>query len=209
MRHEADAARPRRVAQETLPGAPIHEHGSRHLLELEVDEIGLHATEVAAHAGQLGQPFGERPRVGVVLCEAIDHLFEGDEPGRGEHAHLAHASAKSLAPPSRFFHVLFGSAEDAADRTRESFREAEGDGIGAVRDVRSIDAKGNSRIEDAGAIQMHAQPLLVRRVAGRAQGLERPHDAAVPVVGVLECDRGRDRLVRIVAGPDRLGDLQR
>ena len=56
---------------------------------------------------------------------------------------------------------------------------------------------------------MDAQSLLVGRVAGRAQGVERPDDAAMPVVRVLERDRGGDRLVWVVTGPDRPHDLLR
>ena len=56
---------------------------------------------------------------------------------------------------------------------------------------------------------MDAQTLRVSRIAGGSKDIERPRDAAVPVVRVLERDRGRDRLVRIVPRPHRLHDLLR
>ena len=56
---------------------------------------------------------------------------------------------------------------------------------------------------------MNTQALPVSLVAGGAQSVERPHDSAMPVVGVLEGDRRRDRLVRVVARSHRDRDLLR
>ena len=47
----------------------------------------------------------------------------------------------------------------------------------------------------------------MRRIARLAQSVERPRDAAVAVVGVLERDGAGDGLVRVVAGPHRLDHL--
>ena len=44
-----------------------------------------------------GHGLGQAPGVGVVVGQAVDHagraVLEGDEPGRGEDAGLAHAAA--------------------------------------------------------------------------------------------------------------------
>ena len=54
---------------------------------------------------------------------------------------------------------------------------------------------------------MHAYALVVGGVGSRAQRIERPDDAAVPVVSVLQ-EQGRgEREVKVVARPHSGGDL--
>ena len=44
--------------------------------------------------GNPGEPLREQPRIGVILGEPLEIVVERVEPGRGEHAGLAHRAAE-------------------------------------------------------------------------------------------------------------------
>ena len=175
--------------------------------DVEIDEVGLDATEVAADPWHLSEAFRQRSRVGVVFSQAVHHRVEGDQTCSRKHACLTHAPAETLAPASRLVNRFSRAAEEAAGRAGEALRDAERDRVRGRSDVRDVNAKGNCRVEDASSIEMHANAVGACSVGGCLKCVKRPDDAAVPVVGVLQEQRCRKREVVVVARPHRCVDL--
>ena len=67
----------------------------------EVEEVRV-GRRRQLHAGHAGEAFGGVLRVFVVFGEAVDHVLECVDAGRGEDARLAHAAAEHLAVAPRF-----------------------------------------------------------------------------------------------------------
>ena len=173
--------------------------------------FGLGDVAGRADARQARHRGGEAPGVGVVLGKALDHargaIPEGDHPGRGQDAGLAHTATEQLpratGPPDE----VARADDHAADRAGEAFREAERDGVGGAGQLRARDPEGDGRVPEAGPIDMEPDSVLVGdgRDLGRIGNAERPSHRMS--VGVLDDDEPRDRLVRVARVAERLFDL--
>ena len=113
------------------------------------DEVGEDAARVQRSGGRLGQttggfdaghrgqPFGQAAGVGVVLGQACDGavraVAQGDQPGRGQDADLAHAAADELAAAAGAGDEVAAAHHHRSDRAGQPLRQAEGDRVGRVR----------------------------------------------------------------------------
>src|SRR5258708_39874710 len=68
----------------------------------------------------LRQPPRQRPRVGVVVGEAVDVMVERVDAGRGANAGLPHRSAQTLLPAPDIVDELARTRDRAADRPAEA-----------------------------------------------------------------------------------------
>ena len=188
-----------------------------HVAEGEDDDVALHGVEVDFDIGDGRDGFGEQAGVGVIFVEACGHLLEGDETGGGEDAGLAHAAAEGLADGSSAVDIVLGSDEHGADRSAESFRQAEVDGGEAAGDLGDGQVEGRCGVEDAGSVEMDGEAGLLGAGPDCFQGVEWGHGAAGHVVRVFDADEtgggaivdlGRDGGREVLPGEDaaRSGD---
>src|ERR1700730_17412846 len=100
MGDESNALTGGRLTQQATPATCVLElHGSP-VRDVEVDEMGLDARQVARYSGQLVESFGQRPSVRMVLGQAVDHGVERNQSRCCQHPGLAHRASESLAPPA-------------------------------------------------------------------------------------------------------------
>ena len=162
---------------------------------------------------EVGQALGQAAGIGVIVGEALDHpvrtVAQGNQPGRGQDAHLAKAAADQLAGPAGAPDEVALADEDRADRAGQPLRQAERDGVGRSGQVAGRDALGHHRVEEAGAVDVQRNsPLVGDR--GDARGVIRAERLAHRMaVRVLDRDQAGDRLMGVQWVAERLGDLDR
>src|SRR5882672_3833058 len=178
MGDEANAMPAGGPAQQATLAALLFEISATDVIQVEEDEVRLDSRQVALDARQLSQSLGERPRVGMVLCQPIDHGFERDQPGRRDYARLPHSATESLAPPPRLVDRVRAAAEHAPGRAAETFGEAEGNRVTARSDGGDVRSACDCGVEHPGAVEVHAQAQSTGSLIGGAQVFQRPDDAA-------------------------------
>ena len=95
--------------------AGLDELGRRpaRLLDLEEDEVGLHARHVDLEALDVGDAFGEVVGIVVVLGQAVPVVLQRIECRRGDDAGLAHRAAQHLLLAPGFLDEVLGAGEVA------------------------------------------------------------------------------------------------
>ncbi len=96
-----------------------------HLLSRNAGAVGLEEHQVGfgllhLDAVDLRQPARQRPRIGVIVGEAIDVMVERIDAGRRTDAGLAHRAAEALLPAPDIVDELAATCDDAADRRAET-----------------------------------------------------------------------------------------
>ncbi len=159
-------------------------------------DVGLHALRVELGARECGEPFGEPPGACVILGEAVDHLGERNEARRGQHADLAHAAAEHLADAPRLLNEVAVADQQRSDRRRQPLGEAEHHRVALAGELGGAGGEGGGGVEDASAVEVHAQPVVVgeRRQGAGAHGIHR--QARPQVVGVLQAQQPRRCAIR-------------
>src|SRR5256886_4378626 len=161
------------------------------------DHVRFHPRQIDVDAGQPAQAFGEAAGVAMVLGEALDHLIERDQAGRGHHSGLAHPAAQHLAHSPRALDERTRPRQHGTDRRAEPLRETEHHGIDGIGEPADVDPLRHGGIEDSGAVQMHGKASLVGDLA-QGGGLRRAEArSALAIVGVLEAEKAGYRLVDI------------
>ena len=164
----------------------------------------MNAGGVDAHAWHLGQALGQQAGILVVLRQPVDHRLQGNDTGRGDHSHLAHAASQHLACLPGARDEVGGAADQRAHRRRQALREAEGDGVHRPCKLRRRHAQGHGGVEDTGAVQVDGRAIAAGQLAHLGGLLRRDDTAAATVVGVLQADQSRARKVDILTSNGRL-----
>ena len=141
----------------------------------------------------------------MVVGEPVDHVLERVDAGRGDDAGLAHAAAEHLAVAPRLGDELLRAAEHGADRAAQALREAERDRVAVRREAGDRDAELHGGVEDARAVDVHGQAVLVGDVADGGEVFFVEDGAAGAVVRVLDADEAGARVVLVVRS-DRAAD---
>src|SRR5262249_9113647 len=130
-----------------------------------------------------------------VLGEAVDVVIEGVECGCGQDAGLAHAAAQHLTNPPRLPYERLASGQGGADRRAQALAETDRDAVAMLAPLAGRGSRGDNGVPQAGAVQMHGQPVSPRPTADRVDLLLRIDLAASPVVRVLQAHQARQDLV--------------
>ena len=211
MGDQAHRARRQVHREQTALGHARDQAGGVAVVDLDVDDVGVHAVEVDRESADGGDPLGEAARVAVVLGEPGDVVLERVQTRGGEHADLAHAAAEHLAQPVGLGDQLATARDHGADRRAESFGEADTHGVGASGELVRRGAAGDLGVEQARAVEVHGQAARARGRGDRAQLREGPDRAAACVVSVLDHDQARawqviraraDRRLELLDGED-------
>ncbi len=162
-------------------------------------------------AGQLREPFGQATGVGVVLGQAADGpvraVRERDEPGRREHAHLAHPAAEELARAARASDERARADDHRADRGAEALGQAERDAVRGRGQGRGAHPERDSGIEQPGAVDVEGDPPLVGDRGHLLHVVERERPAAGVGVRVLKDHQPGDGLVDVLGVAPGVRDL--
>ena len=143
----------------------------------------------------------------MVVGEALEVVVERVVPGGGEHAHLAHAAARALAPHARLGDLVGLAHEHRPDRRAEALRQAHRHRVGDLAVGLQRHTGRDVRVPEPGAVEMDGDPGLVTELAHGLQRLERLHGAAAEVVGVLDGDERRRDEVRPLVGAHERAQL--
>ena len=138
---------------------------------------------------------GEAAGAGVIVGEPLDHRLERDDPGRGDHAGLAHPAAPARPVRARLGDHVGGAAQQRADRRAEPLRQAEHHGVGRRDELARRRAERDRRVPDARAVDVHAQPARARDVAQRRHLGRVDRRARQRHVRVLDHEQRRARQV--------------
>src|SRR2546421_3682535 len=161
------------------------------------DHVRFHPRQIDVDAGQPAQAFGEAARVAMVLGEALDHLIERAQAGRGPHSGLAHPAAQHLAHAPRALDELPRPRQHGTDRRAEPLRETEHHGIDGIGELPDVDPLRHSGIEDSSAVQMYGKAGVVGDLAQGGSLRWAEAGSAFAIVGVLEAEKSGYRLVDI------------
>src|SRR5579863_2704100 len=118
------------------PDPAVH-HGEQHavasqgfdnFLAADAGAVGAEEHQVGLgllhlHAADLRQAARQRPRIGVIVREAVDMMVERMEAGGSADAGLAHRSAEALLPAPDLVDEIAGARDHAADRRAEPLGE--------------------------------------------------------------------------------------
>jgi len=149
----------------------------------------------------------ESPCIGVIVGEARDMVVERVDRGGCEQTRLAHCTAEHLAKASRAGDELCTTSKSAANRRAEAFGEADGNAVDARGEGRWRDAERDACVHQARAVDVHMKPTLAASAGDGFELRDRPNGAAALVVGVLDDEHARDRVV-LVAVANRGADLR-
>ena len=148
--------------------------------------VGADARRLEASVGPaLGDGLGQAAGPGVVVGQALHHRAQGDQPGGGDHAHLAHAAPQPLALAAGVRHHRPRASEQRAHRRAQALGEAAHDRGGGGGMISRRGAGGHLGVEQAG-------PVEVDRKAQHgelAQALDRPRGAVGGHVRVLDAQQ--------------------
>ena len=133
-------------------------------------------------------------------------VVERVEPGGGEDAGLPHGAAEALLPLPRGLDEGGGTGQNGTHRAAEPLAEIHPDRIERGGEAGGVNARFHDGVEEPGAVHMEQQPVRLRRLAHRLDGLERPDRAAALVRGLLHHREPRARRIA-VHGADRIGEL--
>ena len=153
---------------------------------VEEDEVAVDARLIEGQGWQRADRIGEAAGVGVILGEARDMVIERVETGGGKDAGLPHGAAEALLPLPRGLDEGGRAGEDGADRAAQPLAEIQPDRIEGRSVAGGIDARFDDRVHEPRAVHVEQEPALLRRLADRLDGLERPDRAAALVRGLLD-----------------------
>ena len=97
----------------------------------------------------------ENLRVVVIVLQTLRAFLERDEPGRREHARLAHAAAEHLPDRPAALDELAAADDHRSDRRAKPFAEAELHGIEFPRHRRNVLVQIGRRVEHPRAVEVH------------------------------------------------------
>ena len=166
------------------------------LRRLHEHHVGVRPLDLkTGRAQSLRQQLG----VGVVLGEPADVVLERIQPGRGDHAGLAHRAAEDFPVSKGFLHEVRTAEEKRPRRRAQAFRQADGNRIEALAEFLRRHTQLRRRVEDARAIEMRGQLPALCQLQCCVEILPRNRLAAD---GIFQREQPRAREVRIV-GLDR------
>ena len=168
---------------------------------VEVDDVGLDEVEVEEAGADAVDALGEAAGVGVVVGEAVDHRFEGDDAGGGHVADLTDAAADALAHDAGAGDEVGGGAEEGAVGGAEALAEVDHDGVAVLGEGACGDGEGDGCVEDAGAVEVDGDVVRASDLAEAVHVVEVEAGAAGDVVGVLGDEEGGS-WVEAVGGAD-------
>ena len=146
---------------------------------------------------ELGETAGQRIGAPVVVGEPLDVVGEGVAARRGGDPGLAHRPAEAVLPPPRPLDVVGRPGQHGAERRAEALREVDPGAVDLAGPAIGGHPRGDDGVEQAGAVEVDAQPVAVGQVDDLGVAVERPHRAAAEVVGLLEADQRRRRPVGV------------
>ena len=144
----------------------------------------------------------------MIVDQPIHPLAQRDQPCRGEDTRLPHPAAHHLAVAARPIDRVLRTDQQRANRCGESLRQAEGQRIGPVRELCRVAPQRDRGVEDPRTVDVDAQTVRVRHLEQCRQFGEVEHRAARCVVGVLDRQQPRVRVVHVL-GPHRTHQLLR
>ena len=133
----------------------------------------------------------------MVVGEPVDVVGEGVAARRGGDAGLAHRPAEPVLPPPRPLDVVGRPGEHGAERRAEALGEVDPRAVDLAGPAVGGDARGDDGVEQAGAVEVDAQPVPVGQVDDLGVAVEGPHRPAAEVVGLLEAHERRRRPVGV------------
>jgi hypothetical protein len=163
----------------------------RRAVHLREDDVRLDPVRFDADA-RLGKALAELARPPVVLREPVAQPLPRDEPCGGEQAGLVNRRAAEPAQvPARCGDRLLVAREQGAVRRAEALVEADGHGVGGGCEVGNRHVERGGGVRQAGAVQVHARAVAMRRVREGSRLVDAEHGAAGARVRVLEAEHGR------------------
>lgn len=173
--------------------------------EVKDDHVGADGGGVERDARKIGEGFGKVAGVRMILGEPVHHGLEGDDPGGGKDADLAHAAADELAGAAGFGNKGSPPGEDGAGGGGETFGEAELDGVGVAGEGADVHVQGDGGVKDARAVGVdgemvgagegaHLREIVggERGAVGAELGVLETDEAGAGIVDVLGADGGFD-----------------
>ncbi|KVN04821.1 hypothetical protein WT08_22170 [Burkholderia sp. MSMB1552] len=127
----------------------------------------------------------------MVLDQGAERIAQRPACRGGQHARLGHATAQRMTHAPRCIDDLRVASEDGASRAGEPFGKTHRDGIDPLDDLVHGTVRGDRRIEQPRAIQMHRYVMAMRCGDHVTQRIERVQRAAAPIVWVFQCDQAR------------------
>src|SRR5690606_21834181 len=114
----ADDTWQQRAHQDTALSKAINELGVAEASpgDAEKHHVGLRDGRQHLDAGDLGQPGGELPGIGVVFGQTLDMVLQGVDPGRGDDARLTHRPADLMLVEARLLDEFGAPGQHRADR---------------------------------------------------------------------------------------------
>ena len=162
---------------------------------------GLREVAGRDDAGHRGDRFGEAASVPVVLVEALDHarvaVLQRHEAGGRDDPDLAHPAADHLARAAGAEDEVLRADDDRADRAGEALAEAERERVGRAGEVARGLAERDRGVEEAGAIDVQRDAVLVGEIGHPARVCQVERLAHRERVGVLERDHAGQRAVEV------------
>ncbi len=133
-----------------------------------VDDVGLGAGGVDVQLLDCGQARAQVLGIFVIFMQPQRPLLQGDSPGGGQYAGLAHAATQHFAQACGPLDEGTRAQQQRAHRCAQAFREADADGIVKPGYLGHIAGGLHCRIEHPGAVQVQAQAALIAEGAGLA-----------------------------------------
>ena len=131
----------------------------------EDHDVGLHVRRIECDAGDARKPLRQHLRVVVILLQSGRTVLERDEPGGGEDAGLAHASAEHLSNRPATLDELTAADNHRPHGSAEPFAETELHGVELPRHVCDVLLQIRRSIEDPCAVEVHMNAGTVRAIA--------------------------------------------
>ena len=131
----------------------------------EDDDIGLYFGRIEGNAAGQRQLFSQQPRIVVILPQPFRTLFERDKAGRGKDSRLPHAAAQHFADRTAAFDEVASADNHGAHWRAQPLAEAELHRVHVAGHRCHVFVQVGCGIEDASAVEMHMNLLLMRALA--------------------------------------------
>ena len=128
-------------------------------------------------------------------------MVEGIDARRSDDARLARRPAEQVLQPAGLGDQRRATGEHGAHRAAEPLRQAERHQVEGRAELRRWHAERDRRVQHARAVEVQGEAELAGGGRDVGQLVEAPHGAACAVVGVLERDDARARVVVGPVGP--------